>query len=618
MKKLLYILIIIAGIFSIKSVIVESATTLFPYQGGTGIGTATAGDVGDCLTVSDDAPFTYTLGPCGTGSGTADGQSNWLYNGSRLSPSTTVGIGVFASSTIGNGTGAGGLTVNGGATTTGNINVLSSAIGGDNNYDSTNRLRLTSYQKAQSPNHFGEAIRIDLASSSAKGMIAWRDAFSSSPKSVAWVGAHYLPNDVGDPIHEHLSFETKASSSDAIYTRLGIDYNKDIADIDFVDSDITIFNGSDDGKLFLQNDVFHHDNFQFFPYNDRADIATSARNRTYGLSIDLTGTSTGATSTILNALGGTKLFFNDDLINLSNKIGIGTSSPNVPLEVWKSDANTTITTGNNAAIRITNPNTTDNNMGELSFTTVDAGGTNLRTSAIIGINKAHNAGAMSGELAFITRNAGTYAERMRISSNGNVGIGTTTPSRLLTVQGNGYFLNNVTAASSTITGTTTTGMLALTALPTNTAGNALCIVGTAVVTAGGTTCVTSSGRFKQDVEPLSDWKDILDIDVVSFNYKPQYADDVRDAGGKRLGFIAEQVEEVDPRLVQYDAEGNPLSVHFDGITAKTVLAIQEMQKEIDGITGKAQKSAQDNWQWVALFALFGMVIRQQRQINKLK
>ena len=69
--------------------------------------------------------------------------------------------------------------------------------------------------------------------------------------------------------------------------------------------------------------------------------------------------------------------------------------------------------------------------------------------------------------------------------------------------------------------------------------------------------------------------------------------------------------------MQYDAEGNPLSVHFDGITAKTVLAIQEMQKEIDGITGKAQKSAQDNWQWVAIVALLALLGRQQLQINKL-
>ena len=30
-------------------------------QGGTGIGSATVGDVGKVLTVSDDSPFTYTL-----------------------------------------------------------------------------------------------------------------------------------------------------------------------------------------------------------------------------------------------------------------------------------------------------------------------------------------------------------------------------------------------------------------------------------------------------------------------------------------------------------------------------------------------------------------------------
>lgn len=52
-----------------------------------------------------------------------DGMSNWLFNGSRLSPSTTVGIGIFASSTIGNGTATGGLTISGGATTTGNAYV---------------------------------------------------------------------------------------------------------------------------------------------------------------------------------------------------------------------------------------------------------------------------------------------------------------------------------------------------------------------------------------------------------------------------------------------------------------------------------------------------------------
>ncbi|HVZ76266.1 MAG TPA: immunoglobulin-like domain-containing protein [Candidatus Paceibacterota bacterium] len=48
------------------------------------------------------------------------GNKDWQIINGALSPTTTLGIGVYASSTIGNGAQSGGLTVNGGATTTGN------------------------------------------------------------------------------------------------------------------------------------------------------------------------------------------------------------------------------------------------------------------------------------------------------------------------------------------------------------------------------------------------------------------------------------------------------------------------------------------------------------------
>lgn len=67
-----------------------------------------------CLNVTSGL-IGSTGSACGSGAG---GGSNWTYNGSRLTPSTTVGIGIFASSTIGGGTGATGLTVNGSGTTT--------------------------------------------------------------------------------------------------------------------------------------------------------------------------------------------------------------------------------------------------------------------------------------------------------------------------------------------------------------------------------------------------------------------------------------------------------------------------------------------------------------------
>ncbi len=121
-------------------------------------------------------------------------------------------------------------------------------------------------------------------------------------------------------------------------------------------------------------------------------------------------------------------------IQSNGQVGIGTTSPQTTLDVSANDTNNVITTGNIAAIRITNRDgTTVNNMEELSFVGNDSGGTGLRNSAIMGVNLNHTPGAMSGSMAFITRNAGTFSEKMRLDSNGNLGIGTTSPSGRLSI-----------------------------------------------------------------------------------------------------------------------------------------------------------------------------------------
>jgi hypothetical protein len=66
-------------------------SVLTASQGGTGIGTATAGDVGDCLVVSDESPLTYTLGACGSGAGDITGGAS-LGNGVNIFDSESGGI----------------------------------------------------------------------------------------------------------------------------------------------------------------------------------------------------------------------------------------------------------------------------------------------------------------------------------------------------------------------------------------------------------------------------------------------------------------------------------------------------------------------------------------------
>lgn len=140
-------------------------------------------------------------------------------------------------------------------------------------------------------------------------------------------------------------------------------------------------------------------------------------------------------------------------INNSGNLGVGTNSANTPIEVSKSDANTTITTGNSSAIRVTNTNTTNDNMSEVAFTTNDTGGTNLRVASVVGVNTSHSVGAMSGSLAFLTRSAGTFAERMRLSAAGFLGIGTNNPTAMLDVNSDTIRLRTAkTPASATSAG----------------------------------------------------------------------------------------------------------------------------------------------------------------------
>lgn len=102
---------------ALSKLTITNASTTNLTVSGTATGTNLYGfGLATCNGASQALTWAAGLFACGTLAG--DGVSNWLYNGSRLTPSSTVGIGVFASSTIGDGSGTGGLTVNGTATST--------------------------------------------------------------------------------------------------------------------------------------------------------------------------------------------------------------------------------------------------------------------------------------------------------------------------------------------------------------------------------------------------------------------------------------------------------------------------------------------------------------------
>lgn len=148
-------------------------------------------------------------------------------------------------------------------------------------------------------------------------------------------------------------------------------------------------------------------------------------------------------------------------INTSGQVGIGTSSPTVPLQIYNSSSAQVLLQGDASTNFIVNRNSTDASapnfvtrkargttsaqtavangdvIGSVSFN--GYGGTNFRTlSQIQGYIDTYTSDTnISSYLTFGTSSSGSAGatERMRIDSSGNLLVGTTTASTLLTVAG---------------------------------------------------------------------------------------------------------------------------------------------------------------------------------------
>ena len=120
------------------------------------------------------------------------------------------------------------------------------------------------------------------------------------------------------------------------------------------------------------------------------------------------------------------------IIDQNGNVGIGTTSPAAKLEVQLTD-DTAYTDGvNSNSLKLRNLSQSPDSYSGIELTAgqTSQGGVNI--ARIYAIKESHLSTATS--LAFTTRKSNeTVSEKMRIDSNGNVGIGTFTPSRVLTI-----------------------------------------------------------------------------------------------------------------------------------------------------------------------------------------
>ena len=85
--------------------------------------------------------------------------------------------------------------------------------------------------------------------------------------------------------------------------------------------------------------------------------------------------------------------------------------------------------------------------------------------------------------------------------------------------------------------------------------------------------VTSSARFKKNIQSMGDASDVLlALKPVTFVYKPELDPE----GTPQFGLIAEDVEKVDPALVLHDDKNQIYTVRYEAVNA---MLLNEFLKE---------------------------------------
>lgn len=116
-------------------------------------------------------------------------------------------------------------------------------------------------------------------------------------------------------------------------------------------------------------------------------------------------------------------------VNDSGFVGIGTTTPGVALHIKSSEGLRVERTGSAGFLQLESDvaNPTGSSVGLLDFIGLDSASNRTAYSSIIGGAESHTDTAENGFLTLRTSKNGTIAERVRVTSDGNVGIGTDTP-----------------------------------------------------------------------------------------------------------------------------------------------------------------------------------------------
>ncbi|MEE9295739.1 MAG: tail fiber domain-containing protein [Phycisphaerae bacterium] len=315
-------------------------------------------------------------------------------------------------------------------------------------------------------------------------------------------------------------------------------------------------------------------------------------NLTIGDSITIDGIADTITAT-----GGKISFDNENLVT-TGKIAIGTLSDSIafPLAVLGTDraalfqatSSTAGTPVKVASIRAATTGTAIAGFGaRLKWDVESDNGIISDQVGTVDVLWTNPTFPGSSDMVFGLRDDALVAERMRLTSQGNLEVvGTITSGGSITIDGGANSINSTadldlqTAGTSRIFLDNTTGNVGIGRTPTT---NDLEVEGTASKTTSGSWLANSDRRIKRNVEAISDALSKLDkVRLVSFKYTDQYRAEHPSIEDRRyLNVIAQEFEEVFPEYVKRSGDKLPsgeeiLQVDPWPVTIYSAAAVQEL------------------------------------------
>lgn len=207
--------------------------------------------------------------------------------------------------------------------------------------------------------------------------------------------------------------------------------------------------------------------------------------------------------------------------------------------------------------------------------------TTVNTSGTETVGTAVDITGANGLRSLYIRNGGLISLYASDASEQGRLQGSTSTGMTLTSAGLGA--DKITLSSAAITVTSTLFTSALTAA----AGtpNSICQNNATkeIVVNAALTCTVSSRDYKDNIKEFSGvgLKIVSALKPTTFSYKDNLKRD-------RIGFIAEELAEVDIRLAEVTEEGKPNSIDFSAMMGVLTMAIQEQQVQIKELTKRIE------------------------------